>query len=147
MFVRTPQIDITRTAQHEPCLTGWPGGHLPEPRPPHESGRKQTFREEPGRLFAPPARGRVRATPTKPWERFMDQGRRESLRMRDDLSRCKEELRALREENRHLREAADAFGALADRLNAELQEERRLRDSDRRAHARPTRDRRQRVDK
>ena len=67
--------------------------------------------------------------------------------MTDELARCQEELRALKEENRQLREAAAAFGSLADRLNAELQEERRLRDSDRRVHARPARDRRQRQDK
>lgn len=44
--------------------------------------------------------------------------------MDERLARCMEEIRALKEENRLLREAAEAFGALADRLNAKLKERR-----------------------
>jgi hypothetical protein len=41
-----------------------------------------------------------------------------------------------------LRDAADAFGALAERLNGRLREERRTRGADRRAQSRETPDRR-----
>jgi hypothetical protein len=43
----------------------------------------------------------------------------------EETRRYREELRTLREENRLLREAASAFGRLAERLNRQLQEERR----------------------
>lgn len=68
--------------------------------------------------------------------------RAEALRMDDELARCKEEVRELKEENQHLRQAADTFGALADRLNSSLREERR-RASDRRSAVRSEPDRRQ----
>jgi hypothetical protein len=63
--------------------------------------------------------------------------------MDEELARCKEEVRELQEENQHLRNAADAFGALADRLNSSLREERRTRESDRRGALRSQPDRRQ----
>lgn len=67
----------------------------------------------------------------------------EALRMDEELARCKEEVRELQEENQHLRQAADTFGALADRLNSSLRDERRTRESDRRVEARSKPDRRQ----
>lgn len=63
--------------------------------------------------------------------------------MDDELARCKAEVRELKEENQHLRQAADAFGALADRLNSSLREERRKGNTDRRTAVRPEQDRRQ----
>jgi hypothetical protein len=47
--------------------------------------------------------------------------------MADECSHCREELARLNEENAALRRAAIAFGSLAERLNATLQEERRTR--------------------
>jgi hypothetical protein len=47
------------------------------------------------------------------------------LFMADECSHCREELARLQEENTALRRAAMAFGSLAERLNATLQEERR----------------------
>ena len=69
--------------------------------------------------------------------------RAEALRMDDELAQCREEVRELKEENQHLRQASDTFGALADRLNSSLREERRKRDADRRSVARSQPDRRQ----
>jgi len=66
--------------------------------------------------------------------------------MDEELARCKEEVRDLQEENQHLRQAADAFGALADRLNSSLREERQTRESDRRSATRSHPDRRQNTD-
>jgi len=63
--------------------------------------------------------------------------------MDDELARCKDEVRELQEENKQLRQASDSFGALADRLNSSLREERRVTDSDRRSTARQQADRRQ----
>jgi hypothetical protein len=63
--------------------------------------------------------------------------------MDNELARCKEEVRELKEENQQLRQSADTFGALADRLNSSLREERRKSDTDRRGAARPEPDRRQ----
>lgn len=48
-----------------------------------------------------------------------------TLFMADECSHCREELARLTEENAALRRAALAFGSLAERLNATLQEERR----------------------
>ena len=48
-----------------------------------------------------------------------------TLFMADECSHCREELARLNEENAALRRAAIAFGSLAERLNATLQEERR----------------------
>lgn len=62
--------------------------------------------------------------------------------MTDDAETCEEQLERLEEENARLREAASAFGALAERLNNELREERRLRESDRRNVPREMPDRR-----
>ena len=45
--------------------------------------------------------------------------------MADECSRCREELARLTEENAALRRSALAFGGLAERLSAALQEERR----------------------
>ena len=67
----------------------------------------------------------------------------EALRMDEELARCKDEVRELKEENQQLRQASDTFGALADRLNSSLRDERRLRDTDRRGASRPQPDRRQ----
>jgi hypothetical protein len=50
-----------------------------------------------------------------------------NLFMADECSHCREELARLNEENAALRRAAIAFGSLAERLNATLQEERRAR--------------------
>lgn len=47
--------------------------------------------------------------------------------MAEECSHCREELARLAEENASLRRAAIAFGSLAERLNASLQEERRAR--------------------
>jgi hypothetical protein len=62
--------------------------------------------------------------------------------MTDDAETCEEQLERLEEENARLREAASAFGALAERLNHELREERRLSQSDRRMLVREKPDRR-----
>jgi hypothetical protein len=43
----------------------------------------------------------------------------------DELEACKARIRELEEVTEILRESAQAFGALADRLNARLQETRR----------------------
>ena len=77
---------------------------------------------------------------------FCVECRAEALRMDEELARCKEEVRDLQEENQHLRQAADAFGALADRLNSSLRQERRTRESDRRSAIRAHPDRRQNTD-
>lgn len=60
----------------------------------------------------------------------------------DDLQKCQSELRVLKDENRQLREAASAFGHLAERLNGQLQAERRTREIDRRTGPRSPADRR-----
>ena len=60
----------------------------------------------------------------------------------DELDECKRKVETLEEENQHLRNAAGAFGALAERLNGRLREERRTGGEDRRAHAREPPDRR-----
>ena len=69
--------------------------------------------------------------------------RAEALRMDDELARCKAEVRELQEENQQLRQASDTFGALADRLNSSLRDERRKSETDRRGAARSQPDRRQ----
>ena len=69
--------------------------------------------------------------------------RAEALRMDDELARCKAEVRELKEENQQLRQASDAFGALADRLNSSLREERRKGETDRRSAVRSQPNRRQ----
>ena len=63
--------------------------------------------------------------------------------MDDELARCKAEVSELKEENQQLRQAADTFGALADRLNSSLREERRKGEPDRRTAVRSEADRRQ----
>lgn len=60
----------------------------------------------------------------------------------DELSRCHKEIRRLKEENEALRAAAASFGHLAERLNRQLNTERRLRVIDRRHATRDTLDRR-----
>ncbi|MEO6236679.1 MAG: hypothetical protein ABIQ52_06735 [Vicinamibacterales bacterium] len=50
----------------------------------------------------------------------------------EQLGMTRRENEKLQEENRHLLSASDAFGQLAERLNTELQLERRLGDVDRR---------------
>ena len=62
--------------------------------------------------------------------------------MDDELARCKAEVRELQEENQQLRQASDTFGALADRLNSSLRDERRKSETDRRGAARSQPDRR-----
>lgn len=61
--------------------------------------------------------------------------------MSDELDKCRQELAEIKAENATLRKAAEAFGALAERLNQALQEERRS-GVDRRVALRPTADRR-----
>ena len=61
--------------------------------------------------------------------------------MPEDDESIRERIAHLQEENSQLREAARTFGDLAERLNAELREERR-RNADRRSRPRETRDRR-----
>jgi hypothetical protein len=58
------------------------------------------------------------------------------------LAECEDEVDHLKRENRLLRDASRTFGALAERLNATLESERRG-GGDRRARARETEDRRQ----
>jgi hypothetical protein len=58
------------------------------------------------------------------------------------LAECEEKVDHLKRENKLLREASKSFGALAERLNATLAEERRL-GRDRRSKPRPAPDRRQ----
>lgn len=54
---------------------------------------------------------------------------------------CQKRIKLLEEENEQLRRAATEFGRLAERLNAELRDERR-RAQDRRSMARTSTDRR-----
>jgi hypothetical protein len=61
--------------------------------------------------------------------------------MSDELLECKRRLAELEDENAHLREASQTFGDLAERLNRELEFERRIC-GERRVTTRPTRDRR-----
>lgn len=60
----------------------------------------------------------------------------------DALNDCEEEVDHLKKENRLLRDASRSFGALAERLNASLAEERR-QGRERRAVVRASADRRQ----
>jgi hypothetical protein len=60
----------------------------------------------------------------------------------DVLRSCQERIRQLEEENQKLREASSTFGQLAERLNFNLSEERRLSVADRRSRPRPTPSRR-----
>jgi hypothetical protein len=62
----------------------------------------------------------------------------------EELKRCQSEIRRLKAENDDLRRASESFGYLAERLNQELHEERRLRTDDRRQSARGSSDRRSR---
>ena len=61
--------------------------------------------------------------------------------MGDDLHECQRRLEELEVENAELRAASHAFGALAERLNQELEYERRV-GLERRVALRPTPDRR-----
>lgn len=63
--------------------------------------------------------------------------------MADELHKCKRRLEELEVENAELRAASHAFGDLAERLNQELQRERRT-GIERRVALRPTPDRRTR---
>ena len=58
------------------------------------------------------------------------------------LDECEEKVDLLKRENRLLRDASRTFGALAERLNATLESERRTT-RDRRTNPRPTGERRQ----
>ena len=60
------------------------------------------------------------------------------------LAQCEDRVDHLKRENKLLRDASRTFGALAERLNATLESERRVGD-DRRARPRPSGDRRHRV--
>jgi hypothetical protein len=55
----------------------------------------------------------------------------------EQLAASQQENQRLLEENRQLQRASHAFGQLAERLNLELQEERRTGEADRRRAARP----------
>jgi hypothetical protein len=55
----------------------------------------------------------------------------------DQLEASQREIQKLREENRELLKASNAFGQLAERLNSELRNERRLGETDRRRQSRP----------
>lgn len=57
------------------------------------------------------------------------------------LQDCEEKVKILEEENQDLRESSHAFGLLAERLNNELQQDRRV-GSERRQTGRPNVDRR-----
>lgn len=64
---------------------------------------------------------------------------------RDSDASCEEQLEEVRrevahlaEENHQLRQSASAFGALAERMSGELQQERRLAAGDRRRKRRAT---------
>ena len=61
--------------------------------------------------------------------------------MADELLDCKRKLEELAIENAELRAASEAFGNLAERLNQELQQERRS-GGERRVTLRPTPERR-----
>jgi len=61
-----------------------------------------------------------------------------------ELKRCHEEVHRLETENNRLRQSAEAFGQLAERLNGELNAERRQQTADRRLTARGSPDRRTR---
>ena len=61
--------------------------------------------------------------------------------MADELLDCKRRLAELEVENDELRASAESFGDLAERLNQELEHERRS-GSERRVALRPTADRR-----
>lgn len=62
--------------------------------------------------------------------------------LREALDECRENLQEARLENEELRQSAEAFGTLAERLNSELNAERRANVADRRAVRRETPDRR-----
>jgi hypothetical protein len=84
---------------------------------------------------------------------MLDIGLRERRRMNPEkqvyeeevtaaLAECEEQVDHLKRENKLLRDASRTFGALAERLNATLESERRV-GGDRRARPRDTEDRRQ----
>lgn len=58
------------------------------------------------------------------------------LPLEELLAASELEIQRLREENARLLEASKVFGQLAERLNAQLQEERRLGEADRRRWSR-----------
>ena len=58
------------------------------------------------------------------------------LPMEERLEASRLEIQRLREENSRLLEASKAFGQLAERLNTQLKEERRLGEADRRKWSR-----------
>lgn len=58
------------------------------------------------------------------------------LPLKQRLEAIQLEIQRLREENAQLLEASKAFGQLAERLNTQLQEERRLGEADRRRWSR-----------
>jgi predicted RNase H-like nuclease (RuvC/YqgF family) len=76
-------------------------------------------------------------------------GRRRTLRIvsnyeqqpevpcQERLAASQREIQKLREENSELMKASNAFGQLAERLNTELRQVRRLGDADRRRWSRP----------
>jgi hypothetical protein len=55
---------------------------------------------------------------------------------KERLEASRLEIQRLREENARLVEASNAFGQLAERLNTELQQERRMGEADRRRWSR-----------
>ena len=61
--------------------------------------------------------------------------------MSNELLKCRRRLAELEEENAELRASSKSFGDLAERLNRELEFERRV-SGERRVSTRPTRDRR-----
>lgn len=50
--------------------------------------------------------------------------------LEEELARCRRQVQTLKEENDQLRRASFAFGALADRLNDALRQERTSRGND-----------------
>ena len=66
----------------------------------------------------------------------MSNNQDDDLPLEKRLEASQLEIQRLREENLQLLEASKAFGQLAERLNSQLQEERRLGDADRRRWSR-----------
>ena len=77
--------------------------------------------------------GTVHASPVRRRTlRIMPNDEDTEIPCEERLQATEQEIRKLREENGELMKASNAFGQLAERLNTELRQERRLGDADRR---------------